>query len=353
MTYTQTQWIMMFYFYCVAGWVWETLYVSIRKKQWINRGFLYGPWLPIYGTGAILILFTTLPFAESSFLIFLIGMISATALEYVTGAVMEHIFHMRYWDYSEEPLNLNGHICLKVSVAWGFFSLFLVRVLHPPVDHGVRLVSGWLQDVLSILLTILFSVDVTKSVQDALDLKALLIKMTDSNDFLNRLDSKFDSLVEKLEGNSANFRERLSEIDNARTQWLEERQNRKRKKEVSSKVFLLSKLEEHRNRKSKLLAFATEKASAALMEAEEQLCIAETRQDYERLQKLIDALTDFLAAVRCAEIDLASRKNRDFQRAVSILERNPSAHSGKYHQAMAELKSLKRTREDRSNNQQD
>ena len=123
MTYTQTQWIMMFYFYCVAGWVWETLYVSIRKKQWINRGFLYGPWLPIYGTGAILILFTTLPFAESGFLIFLIGMISATALEYVTGAVMERIFHMRYWDYSEEPLNLNGQICLKVSVAWGFFSL--------------------------------------------------------------------------------------------------------------------------------------------------------------------------------------------------------------------------------------
>lgn len=347
MIYTQTQWLILFYFYCFAGWVWETLFVSIRKRQWINRGFLHGPWLPIYGTGAILILFATLPVAHSDLLVFLVGMVSATALEYVTGAVMERIFHMRYWDYSDAPLNVNGYICLKVSVAWGFFSLFLVRVLHPPIERVVCALSGWGLDAFGLLLSVLFSVDVTQSVQDALDLKALLIKLTDSNDLLDRLDAKADALAGKLENSSAKFKERLAEIDRVRMEGLAERQNRKREKELSQKTFLLEKLAEHRSRKSGILSFCKEKAAAVLEEANAQLCGAATEQETERLQRVIDSLTEFLDSVQKAEIEMGFRKDRDFQRAVSILNRNPSARSGRYHRAVSELKSLRPPRRTR------
>ena len=97
--YTTGQWVLLFFFYCFCGWIWESCYVSLKQRRWVDRGFLQGPILPIYGSGAILILFTTLPVAQSLPLIWLLGMLSATALEYATGAVMERLFKVRYWVY--------------------------------------------------------------------------------------------------------------------------------------------------------------------------------------------------------------------------------------------------------------
>ena len=76
--------------------------------------------LPIYGTGAVIILLATIPVRDSLWLVFLLGMLAATALEYVTGAAMEALFIVRYWDYSKQPFNLNGYFCLTSSLAWGF-----------------------------------------------------------------------------------------------------------------------------------------------------------------------------------------------------------------------------------------
>ena len=118
--YTTGQWVLLFFFYCFCGWVWESCYVSICQRRWVNRGFLNGPLLPIYGCGAILILFVTLPVEDNLYLVWLLGMLAATALEYVTGAAMEALFKVRYWDYSQHRFQLNGYICLSSSLAWGF-----------------------------------------------------------------------------------------------------------------------------------------------------------------------------------------------------------------------------------------
>ena len=144
--YSAGQWVLLFFFYCFCGWVWESCYVSICRRQWVNRGFLHGPLLPIYGSGAIIILFVTLPAEDHLWLVWLLGMAAATALEYITGAVMERLFKVRYWDYSHHRFNLNGHICLSSSIAWGFFSIFLVRFLHPPVGRLLVRVPDWLVD---------------------------------------------------------------------------------------------------------------------------------------------------------------------------------------------------------------
>ena len=114
--YTIHQWLLLFYLYCFAGWIWESCYVSLKKRKWINRGFLKGPLLPIYGSGAIVVLVSTIMVQNNTFLIFIIGMIAATILEYITGELMERIFHVRYWDYSDKPFNINGHICLLSSL---------------------------------------------------------------------------------------------------------------------------------------------------------------------------------------------------------------------------------------------
>lgn len=272
MIYSQTQWILTFYLYCFIGWIWECCYVSLKKRKWVNRGFLYGPWLPIYGSGAIIILFTTLPVAESIPLVFLVGMISASLLEYATGAVMERIFHVRYWDYSHNPFNLNGHICLGASLGWGLFSVILIRLVHPPVAKIVCALSGEIADATSVILAIIFSIDVTKSVQNALDFKELLEKITDGNEALERLEEHYTQLSEKLNGRSEQLKVRLSEIE----------QN-------------------------------------------------------------IGKKTEYLqASIRKIETNIAAEKLKNYRKAISILERNPSAVSKKYQKALSELRKLKK-----------
>ncbi|MDU5262591.1 MAG: putative ABC transporter permease, partial [Clostridium celatum] len=100
--YTLHKWLLLFYLYCFIGWIWESCYVSLKKHKWINRGFLKGPLLPIYGSGAVVVLISTLTVENNLLLVFVIGMISATILEYITGVAMEKLFHVRYWDYSKE-----------------------------------------------------------------------------------------------------------------------------------------------------------------------------------------------------------------------------------------------------------
>lgn len=341
MFYAQTQWVLLFYFYCIAGWIWETPYVSLRRRQWINRGFLHGPWLPIYGTGAIVILFTTRPVIEHNILVFLVGMLSATLLEFTTGAVMERIFNMRYWDYSQVPFNLNGYICLKVSIAWGFFSLFLVRVLHPPVETAVLSLPNNIAYTLSIAFTVLFSVDVTKSIQGALNLRDLLAKLTTSNELVSRLESNFDSLAEKIEEGSLNFKANIQRLETVRALKAGALQQLREEKAKNRKDAFLHKLEENRERKSRILLSVREKANTGLLEVERQLQCAATPQEHTRLEKIKNALAEIQVSVHKAEIEMAARKNQDFRHAVSILNRNPSAKSRKYQQALAELINLK------------
>lgn len=114
----------------------------------MNRGFLNGPFLPIYGFGAIAILWATLPVRNSIALIYLFGMLSATILEYVTGAAMERLFRVRYWDYSKHKFNLNGHICLGVSLGWGLFAVFLVKGIHLPIESLILQIPPLLGDIL-------------------------------------------------------------------------------------------------------------------------------------------------------------------------------------------------------------
>ena len=171
--YSADQWVLFFFFYCLCGWVWESCYVSIRQRSWVNRGFLHGPLLPIYGSGAILILLFTLPVRSHLVLLYLSGATAATLLEYVTGATMERIFKVRYWDYSNQKFNMNGYICLSSSIAWGFFSILLVKLIHPPIARLVLAIPAAFAAPLALVLVAAFTVDTVRSVQAALDLRAM------------------------------------------------------------------------------------------------------------------------------------------------------------------------------------
>lgn len=208
--YSMSQWALLFYFYSLCGWIWESCYVSAKQRKWINRGFLHGPWLPIYGTGAIIVLFATLPVESNLYLVYLFGTLAATLLEYAVGAVMERLFTVRYWDYSNQRFNLNGYICLSSSIAWGFFSILMVRYIHPPVGRLLARLPVILVDPLAFAVTILFTVDFVTSFQAAMDLRDTLARLAEENEDLRRLAKRAEVLAAFAEDDLKQFRERTA-----------------------------------------------------------------------------------------------------------------------------------------------
>lgn len=215
--YDLTQWLLFFFVYAFFGWIWESCYVSVRNKRWVNRGFLNGPFLPIYGFGAIAILWATLPVRNSIALIYLFGMLSATILEYVTGAAMERLFRVRYWDYSKHKFNLNGHICLGVSLGWGLFAVFLVKGIHLPIESLILQIPPLLGDILATILVVVMAVDVTASFNEAMDLKETLIRLSESREQIARLQRRLEIISTVAIDDINRKKQERSENDSARS----------------------------------------------------------------------------------------------------------------------------------------
>ncbi|ADZ83307.1 putative ABC transporter permease [Cellulosilyticum lentocellum] len=123
--------IYYFFIYSTLGWLMETTLNSIKHKTFINRGFLTGFYCPIYGVGMCSIYLFCSPFASNPFLVFIVGLVVATLIEYITGMLMEKLFHASWWDYSHFKCNLNGKICLRISIAWGVLALVFTCYIQP------------------------------------------------------------------------------------------------------------------------------------------------------------------------------------------------------------------------------
>ena len=177
--YTWYQWLTFFFIYCFFGWIFESTYVSAKTGHFVNRGFLRLPLLPLYGTGAVMMLWVSLPVKDNLFLVYLAGVIAATILEYVTGWGMEKLFKMKYWDYSNQRFNVKGYICLSSSIAWGFLTIFLTEVVHRPIEHYVLGLSVMVNIIFVLITSLLFAADTAESVKTALDLAKVLDAMTD------------------------------------------------------------------------------------------------------------------------------------------------------------------------------
>ena len=176
--YSWYQWLTFLFIYCFFGWIFESTYVSLKKRQFVNRGFLRLPLLPLYGTGAVMMLWVSLPVKDNLFRVYVSGVVAATVLEYVTGWGMERLFKMKYWDYSNQRFNVKGYICLSSSIAWGFLTILLTEVIHRPIERYVLGLPLMVDLVCVIVVSLLFAADTAESVKAALDLAKVLDAMT-------------------------------------------------------------------------------------------------------------------------------------------------------------------------------
>lgn len=214
--YTMIQWVAYFLIYCFIGWCYESVYVSIKHKRWVNRGFMRGPFLPLYGSGAIVMLVVTIPFRDNLLLTFLAGCVGATALEYVTGVCMEALFKIRYWDYSNRRFNFQGHICLAATLAWGAFTILMTRFIHTPIEHFVLGMPQIVVSIVTTLVTGVCIVDFTLSFRTALDIKDVLVKLEEVREEMERLQKRMDVILAFAEDSREqavlNTYERLDEL---------------------------------------------------------------------------------------------------------------------------------------------
>lgn len=329
--YHLSQWLIFFFIYSFIGWIWESCYVSARKRHWVNRGFLHGPMLPIYGSGAIVILVSTLGVREYPWLIFFFGLIAATVLEYVTGAVMERMFHVRYWDYSNQKFNLNGYICVSSSLCWGVFSVLLVRVVHVPIEQAVLDIPLIAADVAAMVLTVITSVDLTQSFNEAMDFKRVLVQLEESREQIRKLQEKVRAASEEKLGE---YRQRSDELVGEYRQRADKlvAEYRRRSEQL---------LEEHKRRTEE----QAQKRKSYRKAYQERIRL-QREQRRLQLEELVeraglfmkDDLPDLKKAIGEELRKMGARTDRNYQHIASQLRRNPTASSKKFEDAFRELK---------------
>lgn len=153
-----------FVLYSIVGWIWESTYCTIMEHKWQNRGFLYGPYCPIYGTGIVgimLLWHSVLERGETPawYQVFLVVMVGSAILEYVTHWGLERLFHAYWWDYSNMPLNLNGRICLPASVFFGLGGLLVVYVFYGPTARIIAAADPIMVELFSLVLMAIIAAD--------------------------------------------------------------------------------------------------------------------------------------------------------------------------------------------------
>ena len=150
---------LLFMIYSIAGWLMEVIAVGIEKRKFINRGFFIGPYCPIYGFSALIMLFLFKDYKTDPFVLFIMTAFVCTFFEYVTSFIMEKLFKARWWDYSHKTFNINGRVCLENSVIFGILGLALITVINPFVMDLLSKVSNGLVIYISSILLIAFIVD--------------------------------------------------------------------------------------------------------------------------------------------------------------------------------------------------
>ncbi len=201
-----------FIIYSFLGYICEVIYCSCNQKKIVNRGFLCGPICPIYGFGGVFINLVLLRFQSDPVIVFLLGVVLTSALEYITSFLLEKIFHNKWWDYSHERFNINGRVCLLNSLLFGLGTLFVVYITHPIIDRFLNRFSRFIFLILAIIIFIIFVTDCIYSFIIAYNLRNRIIVCEElKREKLSKIPGMLEQLLKKRVGRYKTYPKRLLE----------------------------------------------------------------------------------------------------------------------------------------------
>ncbi len=217
-----TKILFLFMVYAIIGWLWETPYVSLSQKKYINRGFLKGPYIPIYGLSCLTIILSIGIFntfnSDNLFIILIqilyISLISAI-WEYSTSWGLEQLFKTRWWDYSYRKYNLNGRISLDYTILFGIGGYLLWRFINPVFENLYNSLSP---NILMIFLTLfytIFLIDNIYTFRDLFKLRGIIIKLNKlQKEFAGKYDDIFEKAYNSLMAKDKEFKKALADYKN-------------------------------------------------------------------------------------------------------------------------------------------
>lgn len=221
MEYTLAELILLFFIYACLGWCAEVAFAACKQGKFVNRGFLNGPLCPIYGFGVLIVALALRPVQGNLPLLFVGSFLLTTLLEFVTGFVLEKLFHTRWWDYSRMPLNIGGYVCLLFSVLWGAACVVILKWVHAPVYALVRRLPLTVLYILDFLIFAEFAVDLAATVLAIRKLSERLTRLTALAKEMHAISDEMGesiaehtlAAVEKYEENRRRAEERRAELE--------------------------------------------------------------------------------------------------------------------------------------------
>ncbi|SHI87244.1 putative ABC transporter permease [Parasporobacterium paucivorans] len=185
------EYLCFFLFYAFAGWITEVVYAAVDTGKFVNRGFLNGPLCPVYGFGVIAVVRILSPVQENPLLLFFGAVLLTSIVELASGWLLEKAFNERWWDYSDEPFNFLGYICIKFSLFWGFACLFMIKIVHPGLVRLIEILPNKAVYAVLIVLYSILLIDILATVQTVLRLNRQLAE-------LNRIAGKFHDISDDI-----------------------------------------------------------------------------------------------------------------------------------------------------------
>lgn len=194
-SYHVYQLLWIFFVYSFIGWCGEAAMAAVRRHKFVNRGFVSGPLCPVYGAGAAAVAVFLPELHDRLFFLFLGGMIVTTFVEYLTGRLLELIFHRKWWDYSDEKFNLDGYVCLKNSAIWGLCSVLMICFFDPLLCRLIDLIPRLAGNILLWILGVLLVIDAVGSGIAVLGLKKKQSRITQITEELHKTSKLLENAL--------------------------------------------------------------------------------------------------------------------------------------------------------------
>lgn len=209
--------VWIFIIYAFLGWCTEVAYAAVDTGKFVNRGFLNGPYCPIYGCGIVIVVSILTPIKDNLFVLFFGSLLLTTVLEFLTGFLLEKIFHNKWWDYSAYPFNIKGYVCLKFSLYWGLACTFVMDIIHPMIYKLISIMPFLAGVIILLVVMVIFTTDIVISVLTILKLNQRLKSM---DDIAKRIHNISDEIGEKVYKNVSTVMDKSEEFQTSREDFL-------------------------------------------------------------------------------------------------------------------------------------
>lgn len=230
-SFYEVLWI--FIIYAFIGWCTEVSYAALDRGIFVNRGFLNGPYCPIYGVGVFLVVVILTPLKENLIVLYVGSFFLTSVLEFLTGLILEKVFHNKWWDYSDKPYNIKGYVCLKFSIFWGFACTFIMLIIHPVIYAFIQYMPKMIGTILISMLMCIFAADCWVTVATILKFNKRLQAIDEiaekihvvSDQIGENIYENVTEVIEKKEEFTENHEELVNEIAEKKTAMIERKEN--------------------------------------------------------------------------------------------------------------------------------